>query len=377
MTQTDEKFMLSAVKLAEKGIGAVEPNPPVGCVIVKSGAEIGKGRHKKFGGPHAEINALEDCRKHDEDPTGATMYVTLEPCSHHGKTPPCVDAIIEAKIARVLIAVPDPSEQAGGGVEILRNAGTDVQTGLCRRRATLPAAPFVKANLTGRPWVILKWAQSIDGKVARIAGDQWISNEKSRKDVHALRRRCQAILVGINTVIADNPRLTPRPARGKNPLRIVLDNNLRMPPDCNLLQSARETPVLILTTQRAVGENPDCARHVTDCGAELLPTPEGRDRSNLHFLIDHLAARNVQQLLVEGGPAVLTSFVEENLVDEIAVYIAPIILAGAGGPGITQPMTRLTTPTILQNTVVKRLGDNAKITGLTEKAVTDLELTAP
>jgi len=214
----DIKYMGMALRLARRGIGSVEPNPAVGAVIVKANQVIGKGLHKKFGGPHAEINALEDCKTLGVNPRGAAMYVTLEPCSIQGKTGPCTQAIIEAGIAKVFVATIDPSEHAGGkGIEQLRDAGIEVLTGICETKAKILNAPFIKFAATGKCWVILKWAQSIDGKVAwaepQPSRGDWISGGQSRKDVHKLRRRSQAILVGVNTVIADDPLLTARPVR--------------------------------------------------------------------------------------------------------------------------------------------------------------------
>ncbi len=271
----DIKYMGMALRLARRGIGFVEPNPAVGAVIVKANQIIGKGWHKKFGGPHAEINALEDCKTLGIEPRGAAIYVTLEPCSHEGKTGPCTQAIIEAGLAKVFVAMIDPSEHAGGkGIEQLRDAGIEVQTGTCETEARLLNAPFIKFAATGRCWVTLKWAQSIDGKVAtaepRPSGSGWISGEQSRKDVHKLRRRAQAILVGVNTVIADDPLLTPRPSKSKKLIRIVLDNNLRIPLDCKLIKTARKSPVLIYAREDIVRTNPEIAEKITKKGAELL-----------------------------------------------------------------------------------------------------------
>ncbi|MFB0524826.1 MAG: bifunctional diaminohydroxyphosphoribosylaminopyrimidine deaminase/5-amino-6-(5-phosphoribosylamino)uracil reductase RibD, partial [Phycisphaerae bacterium] len=253
--------MQIALRLAARGIGSVEPNPAVGAVIVKDSQIIGKGWHQKFGGPHAEINALQDCKKIDVSPQGATMYVTLEPCCHYAKTPPCTDAIIAAGLAKVVVATIDPSEHANGkGIQQLRNAGIEVQAGLCEAQARLLNAPFIKFAATGKCWVILKWAQTIDCKLAyadRTEQQRWISNEQSRKDAHKLRRRAGGILVGINTVIADDPLLTPRPGRGKQPTRIVLDSSLRIPLNCQLLATAKKAPVLILTSEKAVQSNPE------------------------------------------------------------------------------------------------------------------------
>ncbi len=260
MDEQDKKYMMMALRLAQRGIGSVEPNPAVGAVLVKANQVVGKGWHKKFGDPHAEINALKDCETLGVNPRGATMYVTLEPCCHQAKTGPCTEAIIDAGVAKVIVASIDPSEHANGkGIEQLRNAGIEVETGVCEVQARLLNAPFFKFAGAGKTWVILKWAQSIDGKVAyadTTTERKWISGEQSIKDVHKLRRRVQAILVGINTVIADNPQLTPRPSKGKKPARIVLDRNLRIPLGCKLLATAKKVPVLILTSQQALRENP-------------------------------------------------------------------------------------------------------------------------
>ncbi len=364
----DEKMMRIALRLARRGIGSVEPNPAVGAVIVKANQIIGKGRHKKFGGPHAEINALEDCKTLGVKPRGAAMYVTLEPCSVQGKTGPCTQAIIEAGLAKVFVAMIDPSEYAGGkGIEQLRDAGIEVQTGICETQARLLNAPFIKFSATGRCWVTLKWAQSIDGKMAwaqKSDERQWISGEQSRKDVHKLRRRAQAILVGVNTVSADDPLLTPRPSKGKKLIRIVLDNNLRIPLDCKLIKTARKSPVLIYTREDTVQANPKIAEKITQKGAEVLIWPDTQGRSNLYFLLDELSKRGIAQLLVEGGPRVLTSFLKEGLADEIVVYIAPKILGAQGSVDITGPMAELTQAVGLHYVDIERFGDDVRLRGL-------------
>ena len=372
MSNQDEHYMEAALKLARRGIGSVEPNPAVGAIIVKANQIIGRGWHQKFGEPHAEINALEDCRTLGVKPNDATMYVTLEPCSHEGKTPPCTQALISAQIAKVFVAMTDPSQHAGGkGIEQLRRAGIEVQTGICENQAKLLNAPFIKFATTGRTWVTLKWAQSIDGKIAWAGGSdqRWISGEPSRKDVHKLRRRAKAILVGINTVIADDPLLTARPSKGKKPVRIVMDSHLRTPADSQLVATANKCPVIIYTSQNAVQTNPHAAEELSGKGAELLAYPDTHGLSNLHFLLDELSNRGIAQLLVEGGPAVLTSFLRENLADEIVVYIAPKILGAQGGMGITGPMAELPQVTGLHNVGIERFGDDIRLSGLTEKAM--------
>lgn len=377
MNAQDKKFMDTALRLAKRGFGLVEPNPVVGAVIVKDGQIIGKGYHKKFGGPHAEINALKDSARLGIEPRGATMYVTLEPCCHEGKTGPCTQAIISAGLRKVVVAMVDPSKHAGGkGIEQLRQAGIEVQTGLCETEARLLNAPFVKYAAIGKCWVTLKWAQSIDGKLAWAGNDEerWISNELSRKDVHKLRLRSQAILVGINTVIMDDPLLTPRPSKGKKLMRIVLDNQLRIPLDCQLLQTAKKSPMIIATRQGSIDMNPSVAEQVRKTGAELLVCSDIPEHSNLIFLLEELSRRGIVHLLVEGGPTVLTSFIEENLADEIIVYIAPKILGAQGGAEITQPMSELAETVDLSHVDVQCFSNDVRLSGLTKKALQEISI---
>ena len=372
------KYMQAALRLAKKGIGLVEPNPAVGAVILKANQIIGRGYHKKFGGPHAEINAIEDCKTLSSTPQGAVMYVTLEPCSHQGKTAPCTEAIIKAGFAKIVVATLDPSEHASGrSIEQLRKAGIVVETGVCEEEAKLLNAPFIKFAATGRCWTVLKWAQTIDGKMAladKTGGQEWISNELSRKDVHKLRRRVGAILVGINTVIADDPLLTARPGGGKKLIRVILDSNLRIPLDCKLLATAKETPVLIVTSRQTHQINPRLVEEIVQKGAEVLAYPDTEGQSNLHFVLEELSKRGIAQLLVEGGPTVISSFLKENLADEICVYISPKILGGSGSVDISEPMAELTAGISLHHVDIKRLGDNVRITGLAKGALTELGL---
>jgi diaminohydroxyphosphoribosylaminopyrimidine deaminase/5-amino-6-(5-phosphoribosylamino)uracil reductase len=380
MTDQDKKYMQVALKLAQRGIGSIEPNPAVGAVLVKANQVVGRGWHRKFGGPHAEINALEDCKKLGVNPKAATMYVTLEPCCHQAKTGPCTEAIIAAGLAKVVVAAIDPSEHANGkGIEQLRNAGIELETGVCEMQARLLNAPFFKFVTTGKCWVILKWAQSIDAKVAYADTNQerqWISGQQSRKDVHKIRRQAGAILVGINTVIADNPLLTARPSKGKEATRIVLDGNLRIPLDCKLLATAKKVPVLILTSQQALRENPQIVEKITQKGAEVLACPEEESRSNLHFLLEELAKRDIAQLLVEGGPTVIASFLKEELVDQIVVYIAPKILGCSGSVAITEAMAELTEAVGLHNIEIERFGVDVRLTGLSKKTLDEISISS-
>lgn len=367
MSAQDEKFMQTALKLAEKGIGAVEPNPAVGCIIVKAGQVIGKGYHRKFGDPHAEVNAIEDCKTLGIKPEGGTMYVTLEPCCHQGKTGPCTQAIIEAGLRRVVVATGDPSAHAcGRGLEQLRQAGIDVEVGLCEGQAKRLNAPFFKHAATGRPWVVLKWAQSIDGKLARVDSapeQRWLTNEASRRDAHRLRRRVGAIIVGINTVLADDPLLTPRPSRGRRPIRIVLDSSLRIPPGCRLLRTIKTGPVLVYTRKAAVEGNAKYVERMGKRGAEIVIYDEAGGMSDLRFLLDELGRRSVQQVLVEGGPQVLASFLREGLADEICVYVAPKLLGAAGTASIGESMAGLAESVELTDVDIKAFGGDVRLRG--------------
>jgi diaminohydroxyphosphoribosylaminopyrimidine deaminase/5-amino-6-(5-phosphoribosylamino)uracil reductase len=368
---TDERYMLVALRLARRGLGYVEPNPAVGAVVVKAGKIIGRGWHKKFGGAHAEINALADCRKRGNSPKNATMYVTLEPCCHYGKTGPCTEAIIAAKLKKVVVATNDPSKHANGkGIRQLRKAGIRVDVGDCEGQARVLNAPFLKFASTDKPWVTLKWAQSIDGKLARTGPGskkyRWISCEASREDAHKLRNRVGAILVGINTVLKDDPLLTPRPDTGKKPIRIVLDNHLRIPLDCQLLSTTGESPVLIVTREKTLKKNNRKAKQIVGRGAEMLACPQ-KSKSNIQFLLKQLSHRGVQRLLVEGGPTVIGSFLKENLADEIVVYIAPRILGAAGCADITGATIKVLESDILFWCKAKNIYDDVRISGLTTK----------
>ena len=347
MEQTHERYMRRALELAAQGLGEVEPNPAVGCVIVRDGQIIGEGWHRRFGGAHAEIEALADCRAKGHDPVGATLYVTLEPCCHTGKTGPCSKAVIAAGVKKVVIASGDPTKLAGGGMTEIKAAGIDVKVGLCRDEAEQLNAPFYKHARTGRPWVILKWAQSIDGKLAwknPPADSPWISNEQSRQDVHRLRKKVQAILTGISTVLTDNPKLTVRidgHAVERPPLRVVLDSHLKLPWDCRLI-TVPEAPTLIVTTRHTAQVEFQQVEKFTDAGVEVLAVRETDHRCDLSETLDKLAQRGIQQLLVEAGPTLLTEFLRQNLADEVRIYIAPLLLGANGQADIAAALSALT-----------------------------------
>ena len=366
MPDKHEQYMMEAVELSKKGIGFVEPNPPVGCVIVKDDKIIGRGYHKKFGSAHAEVNAIADCKASGFDPAGADMYVTLEPCCHTGKTGPCCDEIIKARLARVFIGTVDPSDHAScKGMACLQAAGIEVVAGICTQQSQIVMAPFMKFVNSRIPWVIIKWAQSADAVIGfkNHTDDKWISNETSRADVHKLRRRVQGILVGIDTVISDDPLLTPRPDDGKRPLRIVLDSHLRVPLDCKLLNTP-DFPTLIMTTAKALDEKSDTAEQITARGGQIVAVDDNNGLCDLKDVLAKLGQKGVQQLLVEGGAKIITSFINESLVDEVRVYISPKELSSDSAIKTTIQMRLLTNPANLLYPDTRQFEDDKCISGL-------------
>ena len=319
------------MELARRGLGAVEPNPMVGAVVVRDGVEIGRGWHGRFGGPHAEREALAAVGAAGGDARGATMYVTLEPCCHHGKTPPCTDAIIDAGIARVVVAMTDPDELvAGKGLAILREGGVAVDVGACGAAAEQLLGAYSKLRTRRRPWVICKWAQTADGLLVLPAGaGRWISGEQSRLYAHEVRGWCDGVLVGIGTVLADDPLLTCRGVAGKHPARVVLDGDLRTPVDCQLVLTAGDSPIVVAAPDAAAGSAR--ARRLRDAGVEVLSLPAGAGGLDLAALLDELGGRRWTYLLVEGGAKVLGSFLGEGLADEVMVFVSRRRVADAGG----------------------------------------------
>lgn len=323
--------MARALELARRGVGWVEPNPPVGAVIVRDGREIARGWHERYGGAHAEVAALAAAREAGADVRGATMYVTLEPCCHVGKTPPCADALIAAGVARVVVAMIDPDERvAGRGVAKLREAGIDVDVGVGEGEARRLLAPYVKLRTARRPWVLCKWAQTADGYLALPAGEgRWISGEASRQRAHELRSYCDGIGVGVGTVLADDPLLTNRSGRGRQPVRLVLDARLRTPAESQLLRTAAaDQPVLIAATRQGVADHGDRAEALRGAGAELLVLPPSPGGVDLPSLLDELGRRQWTRLLVEGGAKVLRQVISSRLADELWVFVAPRRPAG-------------------------------------------------
>jgi diaminohydroxyphosphoribosylaminopyrimidine deaminase/5-amino-6-(5-phosphoribosylamino)uracil reductase len=330
-TPSDLDWMRRALDLAERGRGYVEPNPLVGALVVRDGQLVGEGWHERYGQPHAEVNALNAA---GEAARGATLYVTLEPCCHHGKTPPCTDAVIRAGIRRVVAAMQDPFPLvAGQGSVQLRNAGIAVEIGVGESAARRLNAPYLKLLGTSRPYVHAKWAMSLDGKIATRCGDsQWISCEASRRRVHELRGRMDAIIAGIGTALADDPLLTARPPGPRLALRVILDSRGRLPIDSRLVRTFDEAPLLVVTA----GER---AAHLQERGVEILALP-GEGRPSILALLDELGRRRLTNVLVEGGGEVLGSFLDAAAVDELHVFIAPRLIGGTaakspiGGLGV-------------------------------------------
>jgi diaminohydroxyphosphoribosylaminopyrimidine deaminase / 5-amino-6-(5-phosphoribosylamino)uracil reductase len=321
----DERHMRRALALAELGRGAVEPNPMVGAVVVDaSGAVAGEGWHTRFGGPHAEVVAFSAA---GDRARGGTLYVTLEPCCHHGKTPPCTDAVLRAGVRRVVVSGVDPFPKvAGGGIGILRGAGLLVDVGLCEAESQSLNAPYLKLLATGTPWVIAKWAMTLDGKIATRTGEsKWISNDDSRRRVHELRGRVDALLVGRGTVVADDPLLTARPLGPRVAARVVLSTSGELPARCQLLDTARAVPVIVFT--RTGNESKLTAWSAA--GAEVVAVPE----CTVPAILADLGRRRFTNVLVEGGAGVLGAFHDADALDEVQAYLAPKLFGGVAAPG--------------------------------------------
>lgn len=325
MTDDDRRFMQRALELARRGEGWVEPNPMVGCVLVRDGQVVGEGWHQRFGGPHAEVEALRAAGAGARD---ATAYVTLEPCCTTGKTPPCTEALIKAGVMRVVAACADPNPAVNGrGIASLTDAGIVVETGALQAEGAELIAPFRKLQIERRPWVIAKWAMTLDGKLATRTGDsKWISSEAARAVVHALRSRVDAIVVGRGTVEADDPLLTARPAGARVATRVVLDSRASLSLESQLVRTASEAAVL-------VSAGPDASAAACDAlrqrGVEVWQGKASSRRDRVGELLDELGQRQMTNVLVEGGAAVLGEFFDAGAVDEVHVFVAPKVVGGA------------------------------------------------
>jgi diaminohydroxyphosphoribosylaminopyrimidine deaminase / 5-amino-6-(5-phosphoribosylamino)uracil reductase len=332
ITDQDRTHLRRALELAELGRGRVSPNPVVGAVLVRDGEVIGEGHHAELGGAHAEVDAIQDCRTRGEDPAGATMYVTLEPCAHHGRQPPCTDAIVAAGIVRVVIASDDPSEKASGrGPGTLRDEGIEVELadGAEAAAARLANQAFRKHARTGRPQVFLKLAMSLDGRVATREGDsKWISGAASRAMVHRWRAEADAVAVGIGTALADDPLLTARdldPPPARQPKRVVFDSGARLRLDSALVGTIDQADLIVVT---APGADAGRSAALEAAGAEVV-TVAGERHSQVAPALDELGRRGVTSLLLEGGPALAGAFLDAGEVDRLCLFVAPIVIGGS------------------------------------------------
>lgn len=322
-TADDHAFMARALRLAERGLETTTPNPRVGCVLVRDGRVVGEGWHEFAGGPHAEVNAL---RAAGSEAKGATAYVTLEPCSHHGRTPPCADALITAGVARVVAAMEDPNPAvAGSGLARLRAAGIQVASGLMTAQAEALNPGFLKRMRSGLPYVRVKSAMSLDGRTAMASGEsKWITSAPAREDVQRLRARSCAIVTGVGTVLSDDPAMTVRlPGCRRQPLRVVVDAQLRTPPTARVLQGGAVLATLTRDTDEAL----------VAAGATLLPLPAKGGHVDLEALLRWLAEQGINEVLVEAGALLAGAFIKAGLVDELIIYLAPKLM-GHGARGL-------------------------------------------
>ena len=370
MTDRDSYWMGRALEYAGRGQGLVEPNPMVGCVLVEEDEMLSSGYHRFFGGPHAEVEALEHC-----DPnrvSESTLYVTLEPCSHFGKTPPCVDLILQHPPKRVVIAMQDPFPAvAGRGIQKLREHSIAVDVGVMEQQARELNAPYLKLLQTGMPWVVAKWAMTLDGAIATHGQDsKWISNEQSRGVVHQLRSGMDAVIIGIGTAVADDPHLTTRLQSGSSPARIatrvVMDRSCRLSPESNLVQSIEAGPVMIAASDQA-----DQARvlELRAAGCEVLLIPTQELSCSLKYTLVELGKRRYTNVLVEGGGHLLGHAFDEDLIDQVDCFIAPKIVGGMGAvrPIAGSGKSLMSEARQLRRMTVTCLGDNVHIQGVVQR----------
>ncbi len=318
--------MQLALNLAASALGKTNPNPVVGAVLVKNGVIVGSGLHRKAGEPHAEVHAFNMAGEHAE---GATLYVTLEPCSHYGKTPPCANLVVKSKVARVVVATRDPNpEVAGRGIRLIEEAGIKVEVGVLEEEALKLNERFIHNMLTSRPFVLSKFAMTLDGKIATQNGhSQWITGEDARSHVHEIRNDVDAILVGIGTVLADNPKLTTRlqKGEGKNPIRVILDSNLRVPLESNIANTNDAKTIIVTST---IYEDTDKVATLKDQGVSFIFVQKTELGLDLEQMLGELYKQGITDILVEGGGEVNASFLRAGLIDKYLVYIAPKVLGG-------------------------------------------------
>lgn len=361
--KSDQHYMNLALELAASAKGKTNPNPLVGAVLVKDGVIVGSGLHRKAGEPHAEVHAFRMAGEHAK---GATLYVTLEPCSHYGKTPPCAKLVKESGVKRVVVATTDPNpEVAGRGINLIREAGIEVEVGLLEEQALRLNERFIHNMLTERPYIISKFAMTLDGKIATSTGhSQWITGEEARADVHELRNEVDAILVGVGTVLKDDPALTTRlkDREGKNPIRIILDRTLRTPKEAQILNTSVARTIIVTAK-----ENKEQAAGYTN--VEFLYSPLKEDKIDLHETLKELYKMGITDILVEGGGMINASFLRDSLIDKYLVYVAPKVL---GGKNSITPYTGDDVETIdaamhLTFENVEKIGEDLLITAYPKK----------
>jgi diaminohydroxyphosphoribosylaminopyrimidine deaminase / 5-amino-6-(5-phosphoribosylamino)uracil reductase len=359
MPQFHLKMMRAALAEARRGLGKTAPNPVVGCLIVRDGAVVGRGWHKKAGTPHAEVHALHQA---GELAAGADVYVTLEPCAHFGKTPPCARALVAAGVARVFVAMVDPNPLvAGKGIAILREAGIEVQVGLLEAAAREINLPFIKWMETKRPYVILKSALTMDGKSATAGGDsRWITGDRSRREVHRLRGVVDAIMVGVGTVVKDDPLLTCRVPGGKDPIRIVVDSTLRMPRHAAVFNPHSKARTIVATCSRDATQLAAVVSH----GGEILACDELEGRVDLDHLFSQLGELGIQSILLEGGSHLAGAALRAGLIDRCLIFLAPKLVGGVGmGLFAGQGVAMMGDALRLEDMTVKRIGADLLVQG--------------
>lgn len=363
--QKKEEYMRRALELARKGEGHTSPNPMVGCVVVKDGRIISEGYHEKYGEFHAERNALTRCT---EDTAGADLYVTLEPCCHQGKTPPCTDIIIEKKIARVFVGSMDSNPLvAGKGVQILRDHGIYVETGILDAECRKLNEVFYHYIATKTPFVVMKYAMTLDGKIACATGDsKWVTGEIARTQVHRMRGRYRGIMVGIGTVLADDPMLNCRVEGGVDPVRIICDSNLHIPTESQIVKTASDIETIVACSQEALESErkQEKIRRLKEAGIQIIGT-EGAHGVNLVELMKKLGGQNIDSILLEGGGTLNASALEDGIVNKVYAYIAGKLIGGmdARSPVEGMGIDRMADAITLQNMEIEKLGDDFCIVG--------------
>lgn len=362
----DEKYMAMAIELAKKGYGYTAPNPVVGAVIVKDGCMIGQGYHEKYGEPHAERNALASCT---QSPKGATIYVTLEPCCHHGKQPPCTEAILQAGISRVVTGSGDPNPLVGGkGIQILKDHGIQVREHVMKEKCDALNQAFFHYIQTGRPYVTMKYAMTIDGKIAAYTGaSKWVTGEEARYHVHEQRKKNTAIMVGIGTVLADDPMLNCRIEGGRDPVRIICDTHLKMPVTSKIVKTAKDIPTIIACCTA----DEELQRPYREAGCKILLTEKKMNHIDLDQLMEQLGKEKIDSILLEGGGTLNWAALNAGIVQKIQAYIAPKIFGGTTaktpveGIGVEVPDQAF----LIKNRTIRLLGEDLLVEGDVERNV--------